>query len=535
MPDEFQIIDSNLPMLPRNACYDGNFLIKKANIKIRFSEEHIEEIIKCSKDVIYFAENYVTIVDPDKGKTLIVLREYQKRLLKHLQENRFSILLLSRQSGKSLISSIFILWYSLYNKDKASAILANKQLIARSIFDRIKLALERLPFWMQPGIIEWNAMSMKLENGSSIFCSSTSSTAIRGITISGVLFLDEFAFLPQNIADEFFSSVFPTISASEDSKVIVISTPNGLNHYHSLWKKAEAGKNSFKPFRINWDEVPGRDKEWLEKMKRDIGDLKVAQEICMSFLGSSKTLILSQVLEDLESVSPINITDSLKIYEESIIGHFYVIGVDSARGTGGDYSTCQVLDLSVEPIKQVAVYRNNTIGPRSFGKKVADIGRIYNNAYLVIENNNEGCLVTDVLWNDEEYENIVDWGTSKNEIGIRATSKSKTLALDVLKEIMEAKEIEIIDQDTIYELSKFTEERPGIFKGLDGENDDLVSALYWALFITSIPDFYNKESIRVRNSSEISQDEEPIAPILPSNIEDNYYDDFQKELLNSYK
>lgn len=529
--EESLVINSNLPALPRHACYDGNPSIKKAYIKINYSEEHILELIKCSEDVIYFAEKYVTIIDPDKGKTIIKLREYQKRLLKHLQENRFSVLLLSRQTGKSLCSAIYILWYSLFHADKVSAILANKEKIAKVIFDRVKLAYEKLPHWLQMGVVEWNSLSIKLENGSSIFCSSTSSTAIRGATISGVLFLDEFAFLSNTIAEDFFSSVYPTIAASQDAKIIVVSTPNGLNHFHDLWRKAETGKNSFKPFKINWDEVPGRDKEWLEKVRKDLGELKTNQEILMRFIGSSKTLISPEILEKLDSISPQNIIDNLRIYEDCVKNHTYVIGVDSSRGTGGDYSTCQILDLSIEPIKQVAVYRNNTIGPRNFGKIVAKFGRMYNDAFLVVENNSEGCLVTDTLWNEESYENIVDWGTNKNEIGIRATSKSKTLALDVLKDLMESRKVEIVDQDTIYELSKFTEERPGIFKGLDGENDDLVSALYWALFLTSLPDFYDKEHIRTRNTEVIKEEnEEPLLPILPFN-EDFLMDDFQKELL----
>lgn len=518
--------------LPPWARYDGSPLLKKAFVKIKYTEFQIEEIIKCSEDIVYFAENYITIVDPNKGKTIVKLRDYQKRLLKHFNENRFTILLSPRQIGKSLSFAIYLTWYSLFNKDKKSMILANKYSTAKEIFSKVKLAYERLPHWLQVGVTEWNVMSLTLENGCSISCAATSSDGIRGLSINGILVLDEFAFLRRTVAEDFFTSVYPTISASLESKIIIVSTPNGLNHFADIWKKAEKGKNSFKPFKVDWTEVPDRNAAWMEKTKEDVGAQKFRQEYLAEFLGSTNTLISVKTLENLESEAPIDTLEwGLKIFEHPKQNHIYIIGVDTAKGTGGNYSVTQVLDISAVPIKQVAVYSDNTIGTYNFSYLIEKIAKLYNSAYLSIENNAEGAAVLQTLWNEIEYENIIDFETNKKELGIRATVKTKSHALDILKDYLENKKIEIKDIQTIYELSRFVDHGNGRFSAEEGENDDFVSALYWALFITSIPEYFEKNEMLLNVKKEENNAEVGEEPMIPFIDEEDTKDDFQKELL----
>lgn len=511
------VIPSNLEKLPKCCTYDGNPQIKRANVKIAYEPEHALELARCASDVNYFAANFVYIIDPDKGKTLINVRDYQKDLLTHLDENRFSIILASRQIGKSLTSAIYLLHYILFNKDKKVVILANKAKIAKEIFQKVRTAYEKLPYWMQIGVEEWQKTACTLENGSSCSAEATTADGLRGIA-GNIIFLDEFAFIKRNIADDFFTSMYPTISASQESKIIVVSTPNGLNHFYSLWTKANKGLNSFKPFRVDWWQVPGRDENWKEETIKNIGQKKFDQEYGNSFLGSSKTLIDGTFLETMDQKEPIEYKKDfhLRIYEQPVEGHIYSIGVDTAKGIGGDYSVCQVIDITAYPFKQVAVYRNNTIRPREFGNVVNDLGVKYNDAFLMIENNDIGHAVCDYVWKDLEYENLVNFSydakKKRTEIGIRSTRKTKSIGCDLIKDIIEELDIDIIDPDTIYELSVFIEIRTGIFQADDGEFDDTVTALLWALFILKT-NYIDKEDIILHKDGDDST-EEIADPIL---------------------
>jgi hypothetical protein len=484
-PDGKIIISGTLPELPKIACYDGNVLIKKSGVLIEYEHWQIEEIAKCATDIEYFASNYVYVVDPDQGKILITLRDYQKKLLNHLFKNRFSVLLASRQIGKSLCASIFMLHYVLFNKDKKAVILANKAVISKEIFQKIRTAYEKLPFWLQIGVVEWQKTTCRLENGSGISSEATTAEGLRGITANCIL-LDEFAFIDRNIADEFFASMYPTISASKESKIIIVSTPNGLNLFHELWSKAIRGKNSFAPLRVDYHEVEGRDENWKDETIKNIGLRRFNQEYGNNFIGSTATLIKSTLLEQLESKEPIAFLKDnlLKIWEFPKKGRTYVLGCDTAKGTGSDYSVAQVIDITAYPFKQVAIYRSNLINTRAFGEVIVEVANKYNTAWVMVENNDIGQAVIDYLWEDVEYENLVNYSPlKKREIGIRSTRKTKPLANDLLQLLVEEGKLTIVDTDTIYELSKYIEVKPGVFKADTDENDDCVTSLLWALFI----------------------------------------------------
>ncbi len=531
-----QIIRLTDTELPRFARYEGNPNLKRAFIKSEYSEEQIEELVRCAKNPQYFAEHYAYILSADKGKVIVELRDYQKNLLNHIHENRHSCILSGRQSGKSTISAIYMTWYTIFHSSKKSVILANKEKISKEIFYKTKVLYENLPHWMQPGVKEWNATSFSLENGSDISCCSSSASAIRGITVSGICLCDEFAFLPINIADDFISSVFPTISSSEEAKIIMVSTPNGMNHFYNIWKKAEKGRNSFKPFKVHWRDVPGRDDNWLEQMKLDIGEVRVNSEYLCEFLGSSRTLINAKTLEAFDSESPISITpEGLHIYETPKAGHKYVLGVDVGKGVQGDNSVIQVLDLSVTPIQQVAVFGDNNLNPRKFGKYVVKVAKMYNNAFIMIENNAEGYAAAQTIWNEEEYDNLVDVDTGKKDIGIRATTKTKSRAVTTLKDMLEDNAVNIVDNNTIYELARFIETAPGRFQADDNEHDDYVTSLYWGLYITTLPQYYDQEDFTNIRTKTKEEDEEVYEEPLDVYSDEDFSDIaiFERELMRS--
>lgn len=523
------VLPGNLERLPKSHTYDGQPLIKRANVKIKMSKAQIAEVVKCAKDVIYFAENYIHIIDPDEGKVVVKLRDYQTGFLEHLNKNRFNVILAPRQIGKSTMCAIWILHYIVFNANKRVVLFAHKGEIAKEIFQRIRLAYEELPYWMQIGVLEWQKTSCQLENGSSCSCAATTAEGMRGIT-GNVIFMDEFAHIRRNVADDFFTAMYPTISASKKSKIIVVSTPNGLNHFHSMWSKAKKGKNSFAPFRVHWEEVPNYDEAWKEETLKNIGERRFCQEYECGFLGSTKTLIDPVVLENMESenAKDYDYDGHLTIYDRCRKHNRYCIGVDTAKGAGGDYSVAQVIDITKYPFKQVAIYRYNKVSTRNFADIVEKMGNMYNEASIIVENNDIGQAVCDYLWHDIEYENLVNIG-HKMDLGIRSTKRTKSIALDILKWYLETNKLQVFDQDTIYELSKFIEVRDGIYKAEEGEHDDTVMALMWACYIIKTSYFDEDETpnadvdgkLADEEDEESDTDDMPIASVDSIDL-DNY-------------
>ena len=483
-------------------AYLGNRLLKPANAPHQFTKHEVEEYVKCQNDIIYFLKNYVQVIHVDKGLVPFELYDYQEDLINTIQNNRYVIVKSARQSGKSVTSLGYILHYILFNKTKIVGMLANKASTSRELLGRLQTAYQHLPKFLQQGIVEWNKGNLELENGSKIIASSTSSSAIRGYSFS-LLFLDEFAFVQRTIADAFIKSVYPTISSGKDTKIIMVSTPNGFNLFYKFWNDAVEGNNQFKTFKIHWTSIPERDQEWRRKVISDIGEEAFRQEYEADFLGSSNTLISYEKLQELSYTSPIWSRDDLDVYEEPEAGRIYTMTVDTARGQGLDYSTFTVFDSTEIPYKIMAKYRNNTVAPLLFPNIINNIGKKYNDAYVLVESNDIGAQVADVLHHDLEYENLLTtswYGRHGQQIssghkagisyGVRTTKQVKKIGCSNLKSLIEEDKMLVPDYDIISELTTFVT-KGDTFSAEDGSNDDLVTTL--VLFGWLVDQQYFKE------------------------------------------
>lgn len=472
--------------------YMGNKNLRRAGVSLPVSKHQMQEIIRCKKDFYYFFENYVKIIDLDKGLISFIPRDYQKRFVQSIHENRFTISMQPRQMGKSIAVSAYIAWFSLFHTEKRSAILANKEDMAKNILGDVKKMIENLPIWLQQGIIEWNKKSIEFENGSSVFCQGTTENSLRGDSVNLVL-LDEFAHIPATTADAFFASVYPTISSAETTKIIIVSTPKGLNQFYKLWNDAINGENSYNPVLVEWHEHPNRDEAWAEKTLADIGPHRFAQEYNNDFMGSAGTLIDPVKINQLTAKQPIHQSEGLDVYEKPIEGHEYIVTVDVAHGKGLDYTVCSVFDTTSIPYKYVAKFRSNTISPLALPEMVANLGISYNRAYVLIEVNDIGHSIAESLYHELEYENIFSVKSSgrsgqilsynmssKNSKGLKTTKSSKKIGCANLKALIENDKLVIHDFDAIKEFSTFTftdNASGGTYQADEGEYDDVVMSL----------------------------------------------------------
>jgi len=476
--------------------YLGNPNLKRINMQMNLTEEQVREYVKCAQDPTYFIENYVKIITLDKGFVQIELYPFQKEVVNDINTNRRVIVKAGRQVGKTTIIVGYILWYILFNQDKTVAILANKASTSREILSRIKIAYEALPMWIQQGVKTWNKGDIELENNCRVLANSTASSAIRGFSIS-LLYLDEFAFVPSNIAEEFFTSVYPTISSGQTSKILISSTPNGMNHFYKMWTEAVEGHNGFVHVEANWRQVPGRTQAWADEQRRVLGEQKFLQEMECEFMGSSGTLLSATALKSLAFVKPIHMTESgIKIYQEPIPNHNYMLIADTSRGKGLDYSAYLVIDTTQIPYRVVCTYKDNNISPLVYPSVIKRIGDYYNQAYVLVEINDNGQQVVDSLFEDYDYENIlstvdlkgktsVTWGYgNKSYRGIRTTKSVKRLGCSIMKNIVESQKIIIQDFDLIAELSTFIS-RGTSFEAEEGSHDDLVMCLVLFSWMTN--------------------------------------------------
>jgi hypothetical protein len=468
--------------------YLSNPALKAAGVQIPFTEDNIQEYLKCTKDPLYFIEHYCKIVSLDDGVVQFKLFPYQKRIIEALHNNKKVIGKLFRQSGKSTVVASYITWYVLFNDNKTAAILANKQIIAKEIFLRVQFMYENLPKWLQQGVVEWNKTSFSIENGSRCFCAATSASAVRGTSLSFLL-CDEFAHLKPNLAEEFIASVFPTISSSETSKLAIISTPNGLNHFHKLWSDAEANLNGFIPVTGHWTEHPKRTQKWADDQLNSLGEIKFRQEILVTFEGSSYTLIDGAKLASIPTIIPLFQKDKLEIFKQPEKNHSYSITVDVSRGRHQDYSAFSVIDITKMPYEVVATFKDNTITTLEFPHLIYNIARQYNNAFILVEINDLGEEVSNTLWHDYEYENL--YFTSGNELsqlrgypGIRTTSKVKSLGCSVLKDLVEKDQLIINSHRIIEELGIFVLTRKTYAADNSDINDDLCTTLWLFAWLT---------------------------------------------------
>ena len=506
--------------------YLGNPHLKRVNMPMQLTEEQVREYVKCAKDPIYFIENYVKIITLDKGFVQISLYPFQRQAVKDINDNRRVIVKAGRQVGKTTMVVGYILWYILFNEDKFVAILANKAPTAREILNRIKIAYEALPLWLQQGVRTWNKGDIELENNCRVMATSTASSAIRGYSIS-LLYLDEFAFVPSNIADEFFTSVYPTISSGTQSKILISSTPNGMNHYYRMWTEAAEGQNGFKHIEANWRQVPGRDQAWADDQRRILGEEKFLQEMECEFMGSAGTLLSAAALKSLAFVKPLHTSENgIKIYNQPLEGHNYIIVADTSRGKGLDYSACVVIDCAI-PYRVVATYKDNNISPLVYPSILKKMGDYYNQAYALVEINDNGQQVVDSLFEDYEYENILStvdikskialtWGYgNKSYRGIRTTKSVKRLGCSIVKNLIEQQKLIIEDFDIIAELSTFIAKGTS-FEADDGSHDDLVMCLVlfsWATNQSFFADLTNtnlKERLYQEQMRQIEEDALPM-------------------------
>jgi len=470
--------------------YNGNALLKRSDQKIEWTIEMFNEYIKCSEDVVYFTETYMKIINIDKGLVPFKLYDYQKEMLQSMADNRFNIIATARQAGKSTVTCAFVMWYIIFHAEKTVALLANKGETAREILGRIQLAYQHLPRWLQQGVKEWNKGSMELENNSRVIAAATSSDNIRGYSIN-LLFIDEAAFIEN--WDSFFTSVYPTISSGTESKIVLVSTPNGLNHFYSLWVNAREKRNGYVPIEVTYDKVPGRDAAWREQtlasMNFDVA--KFEQEYCVEFMGSSGTLIAGWKLKELVHQTPVISKENLNQYYTPIKGHVYVIICDVSRGKGLDYSAFSVIDVTQMPYQQVAVYRSNMITPLDYAEVIHRVGKAYNMAAILVEINDIGEQVSSALHFDFEYDNVlftenagragkrISTGFAKAatiDKGIRTSKPVKATGCAILKLLIEQNQLVINDFHTIEELSTFSRKGQS-YEAEEGKHDDMVMPL----------------------------------------------------------
>ena len=527
--------------------YLGNPNLKKANTALDFTPEEVQEVIKCSEDPVYFIKNYIKIVSLDKGLIPFDMYHFQEEMVEKFHAERFNIAKLPRQSGKSTIVTSYLLWYVLFNDNVNVAILANKAATAREMLQRLQLSYENLPKWLQQGILQWNRGSLELENGSKIMAASTSASAVRGMSFN-VIFLDEFAFIPNHIADQFFSSVYPTISSGKSTKVIIISTPHGMNMFYKLWHDAERGTNEYVPTEVHWSQVPGRDEVWKEQTIKNTSEQQFRVEFECEFLGSVDTLISPSKLRIMPYHDPMKENRGLAVFEQAVPEHNYVVTVDVSRGVGNDYSAFTVLDTTTIPYKMVARYKNNEIKPIILPNIVVDVAKNYNNAYILCEVNDIGGQVADIIQFDLEYENLLmaamrgragqqlgqGFSGKKTQLGIKMSTAVKQVGCSNLKALIEDDKLLINDYDTIAELTTFIA-KGQTFQAEEGCNDDLAMCLVIFAWMAMQPYFKEMHDNDVRQRIYESQKdmiEQDMAPFgfISDGMDDEYFADAQGDV-----
>ncbi len=523
--------------------YLGNPLLKKANTPIEFTPEQVEEFIKCKQDPVYFTKKYVKIVTLDAGLQPFLPYDFQEKLINNFHGNRFNICKMPRQTGKSTTVVSFLLHYAVFNASVNIGILANKAATARELLGRLQTAYENLPKWMQQGIIAWNRGSLELENGSKILASSTSASAVRGMSFN-ILFLDEFAFVPNHIADSFFASVYPTITSGKNTKVIIVSTPHGMNHFYRMWHDAEKGKNEYIPTDVHWSEVPGRDSAWKEQTIANTSEQQFKVEFECEFLGSVDTLIAPSKLRSMVYASPVKQNAGLDIHEPPKENHDYIMTVDVARGVGADYSAFVCVDITEFPHRIVAKYRNNDIKPMLFPNIIYEVAKNYNSAFILCEVNDIGDQVASILQYDLEYQNllmcsmrgragqVVGQGFSgkKTQLGVKMSKTVKKVGSLNLKTMIEEDKLLFNDYEIISELTTFISKHNS-FEAEEGCNDDLAMCLViyaWLVaqdYFKELTDQDVRKRLYEEQKNQIEQDMAPFGFMDDGMGDDSFTDD----------
>jgi len=525
--------------------YRDNPLLKKVGVEHQYTEEQVQEYIKCSKDPVYFCINYIKIVNVDEGLMSFRMWDFQKEMINLFKDNRFVITKCPRQVGKTTTTVGYLLWATIFTDAQNVAVLANKGALARDILAKYQLAYENLPQWLQQGVVTWNKGNVELENGSKVIAASTSSSAIRGGSFN-IVFLDEFAFVPNNIANEFFNSVYPVISSGKTSKIIIVSTPNGMNLFYKLWMDSLEKRNDYKNFEIHWSMVPGRDEKWKEETIRNTSQRQFDQEFNTEFLGSSNTLISGYKLQQLRYIDPISEHDKMKIYEYPIkengedikSDHLYCVTVDVSEGKNLDSSAFSIFDISTTPYKQVATYSSSSISPILFPTVIVNAARLYNDAYILVEINNNP-QVADFIHSDLEYENLLKVFTGNKkpqqlsagfargiQMGLKMSPQVKAIGCSNLKTLIEGDKLLINDFETYSELTTFVQHKTS-FAAEDGANDDMAMTLVlfsWATtqkYFREIVNHDLRKQIQLEHMNQYDEEVLP-APIIENGLENDF-------------
>ena len=493
---------------PEQVSYHGNPNLKPLAYQHDFTKEEIKEYVKCKENPVYFIEKYVKIITLDKGLQPFKLYDCQKEKVDVIMNNRRVVLMEGRQQGKTVTAAACILHYTIFEEDKTVAIMANKSAAAREVLNRYQIMYENLPIWMQQGVKTWNKGDVELENNSKVLTAATTAAAIRGKSVNW-LYIDEAAIIPNNVADEFFTSVYPTISAGETTKILLTSTPLGYNHFWKFWNESLEGVNGFTNMFIPYYEIPGRDEKWLEEQKQLLGNVKFNQEVMCEFLGSTNTLINAQTIAALSTKTPVYEKAGLDIYEEPQEGHYYAITVDTSRGIGGDYSAFIVVDITEMPYKVVAKYRDNTIAPMLYPDVIGKVGKDFNDAFVLVEINDIGQQVVEILHQEIEYENILATVNEqqkqyispgfgkKTKHGVTTSKQVKRQGCFAFKSLLEEQKLLIFDEHIIHEISTFTE-KGATYQADEGYHDDLVMCLVLFGWLSSQQFFKEMTDINTR-------------------------------------
>ena len=505
--------------------YNSNSNLKSAGQVIKFSEDDVREYLKCAEDPIYFIDNYCKIVTLDHGLQPFKLYDCQKNKIKVIHENRKVILMESRQAGKTTTSAAYILWYTLFQDSKTVAILANKSAAAREVLSRYQLMYEHLPKWMQQGVTTWNKGDVELENGSIVFTAATSASGIRGKSVN-LLYVDETAIIPNTVAEQFFASVYPTISAGTSTKILLSSTPLGYNHFWKFWNDAENDRNGFVPLFIPYWEIPGRDEKWAEEQHKLLGDVKFNQEVLCKFLGSSYTLISAKAISEMSPSPPIFSNEGLDVFEKPRPDRAYCLVADTAKGIGGDYSAFTVVDITEMPYRLVAKYRDNKISPLLYPSVIYKVATEYSMAYVLIEINSSE-QVADILYSEYEYDNMImvnrsgdgqvisgGFGGGRVQLGVITDKKIKRIGCSNFKTLIEEKRLLIPDVDIISEISTFIQVKNS-YEADEGYHDDLVMPLVLFSWATTNSYFKELQDINIRQciyENQIKMIEDQLTP-----------------------
>ena len=526
-------------MLQSGNNYLGNPNLKRANVPVEWTEKQVTEYTKCMDNPLYFIESYIKIVSLDEGLVPFKLYDFQKDMVGTFHKNRFTICKLPRQSGKSTTIIAYLLHYVLFNPNVNVAILANKAATARDLLGRLQLAYEHLPQWLQQGVMSWNKGSLELENGSKILASSTSASAVRGGSYN-IIFLDEFAYVPSNVAEQFFSSVYPTISSGKTTKVMIVSTPHGMNMFYKLWVDAENQRNSYIPIEVHWSEVPGRDEEWKKETIKNTSESQFNTEFECEFLGSINTLISPYKLKTLAYLNPENSHKGLDVYKQPEKGRTYLVTADVSRGTSNDYSAFVVFDVSEVPYRIVAKYRDNEIKPLLFPQKIYHVAKAYNQAFVLVEVNDIGEQVANALQYDMEYDNLImasmrgragqvlggGFSGGKAQMGVRTTKAVKKIGCSNLKQLVEDNKLIVEDYDCINELSTFIV-KGSSFEADDGCTDDLVACMFifgWTTdqqYFKELTDHNIRQQMYREQQDQLEQDMAPFGFVVDGLEDEN--------------